>query len=278
MNHLLKYLLIILISANFFNFWIIFDYISLNEEKISFLDVGQGDAELIQSLAGNILIDAGPDSKIVTALGKIFSFFDQKIDLFILSHPNKDHFNGLFDLLDRYQIRVIMLNNLSYNDLQYQKLLQEIKKRDILVIKGYQGVKVNFKKDNDLFIIYPQEIIFSNTDPNQFCLVALLNLGNNSFLFTGDISSKEEQKIIPFLKNNQKDFRVLKVTHHGSRYGTSEQFLNTFQPYYAVIEVGKNSYGHPHANALERLEQIGAKILRTDLEGSIYFKVKKNIK
>lgn len=275
MNKPLKYFLIILACANFFNFWIIFDYLFLEGEKVSFLDVGQGDAELIQSQSGNILIDAGPDSKIVATLGKIFPFFDRTIDLFILSHPNRDHFSGMFELLERYKVRAVMLNNVFYYDSQYQKLLQELKKKNILIIQGFQGVKLSFGDENYLLILYPKTIISSNKDPNKFSLVAFLSLGQNCFLFPGDIGSSQEQEIIPFLESNKNATRVLKVAHHGSRFSSSWQFLEVFQPDFAVIEVGNNSYGHPHAEVLERLKQIGAKVFRTDLEGTIRFKLNK---
>ncbi len=272
MNKSIKYFLIILISANLFNFWIISEVFTLKEEKVSFLDVGQGDAELIQSLAGNILIDAGPSSKIVTVLGEVFPFFDQVIDLFILSHPEKDHFYGMLELLDRYKVRAVMLNNVFHNNSQYQKLLQELYKRNILVIQGFQGIKVSLG-ESYLQIIYPETMVSSAQNPNDFCLVAYLNLNQNSFLFTGDIGSQQEQKLISFLEKNKQGIRVLKVAHHGSRFSSSKEFLNAFEPNYAVIEVGKNSYGHPHPEVLERLEQIGAKILRTDLEGTIRLKL-----
>jgi len=273
MNKLRKYLLIILICANFFTFWIIFDYLFLEKGEVSFLDVGQGDAELIQTRSGNILIDAGPDISVISALDASLPFFDRTIDLFILSHPNKDHFNGLFEVLRRFNVRAVMLNNLSYPDSLYQKLLQELAKKDILVIQGIKGTKAILENDN-LFVLYPKAMVSSAEDPNKFSSVVSLDLGGNYFLFLGDISAVQEKEILPLLSENNK-LRILKVAHHGSSYSSSWQFLEAFKPHFAVIEVGNNSYGHPHADTLNRLTQIGAKILRTDLEGTIRFKGKK---
>jgi competence protein ComEC len=273
MNKSFKYFLIVLVCANVFTLWIIFEYFCLGKGEVSFLDVGQGDAELIETYSGNILIDAGPDVSIVRELDNSLSFFDRTIDLFILSHPNKDHFYGMLEILDKYKIRAVMLNNVFYSDSQYQKLLQELEKRNILTIKGFKGIKVGLGKEDNLSVLYPKAMVSSNEDPNKFSLVLSLSLGQNYFLFTGDIGNAQEKEILPFLSGDNK-FRILKVAHHGSRYASSWQFLEYFMPQIAIIEVGNNNYGHPHPDTLERLEQAGSKIFRTDLDGVIRFKVK----
>lgn len=273
MNKSFKHLLIILICANVFAYWIIFEYFYLGRGEVSFLDVGQGDAELIQVQSGNILIDAGPDASIIRELDNSLSFFDRTIDLFILSHPNKDHFYGIFEMLDKYKIRAVMLNNVFYSDSQYQKLLRELKKRNILTIRGFNGVKIDLGKEDNLFVLYPNVMVSLNEDPNKFSLVLSLYLGQNYFLFTGDIGSAQEKSILSFLPEDNK-LRILKVAHHGSRYASSWQFLEYFRPHISVIEVGNNNYGHPHPDALERLEQVGSIIFRTDLDGTVRFKAK----
>jgi len=269
-----KYFLIILIAANIFAYWIILDFLCMSKGEVSFLSVGQGDAELIQILAGNILIDAGPDAKILSELDRLLPFYDRTIDLFILSHPNKDHFNGLFDILERYKVRAVMLNNLSYSNSLFQKLLQELDKRGILIIKGITGTKVSWENQDNLLFLYPDTMVFPRQDPNKFSSVNMLFLGQNCFLFAGDISFAQEKKILPLLSCSNDNFRILKVPHHGSRYSSSALFLEEFKPQIAVIEVGENSYGHPHPDTLERLKNIGAQIFRTDLDGTIRFKIK----
>jgi len=272
MKKSLLYLLLLLISVNIFSYWIIFDFLCSSKGKVSFLSVGQGDAELIQIPAGNILIDAGPDAKILSELDKSLSFYDRTIDLFVLSHPNKDHFSGLFDILERYKVRAVMLNNLSYPDSSFQKLLQELEKKDVLIIKGIAGTKVSWEKEDNLLVIYPEAMVSSEQDPNKFSLIANLTLGKNCFLFTGDISSAQEKKILPLISCLGN--RILKVAHHGSRYSSCAQFLKEFNPQIAIIEVGENRYGHPHPDVVQRLKDIRVKIFRTDLDGTIRFKVK----
>lgn len=269
-----KYLLIFFIIANIFTYWIILDFLFAPKGEVSFLSVGQGDAQLIQIPGGNILIDAGPDAKILSELDKLLPFYDRTIDLFILSHSNKDHFNGLFDILERYKVRAVMFNNLSYSNSLFQKLLQELDKREILIIKGIAGANVSWKNQDNLLFLYPETMVFSKQDPNKFSSVNMLFLRQNCFLFTGDISSVQEKKILPFLSCPDNNSRILKVSHHGSKYSSSTQFLEEFKPQIAIIEVGENSYGHPHPDTLERLKNIGAQIFRVDLDGTISFRIK----
>ena len=270
----LLYLLLLLVFGNIFTYWIIFDFLNISRGKVSFLSIGQGDAEFVQVSAGNILIDAGPDAKILSELDKSLSFYDRTIDLFVLSHPNKDHFNGLFDILERYKVRAVMLDNLSYSDSSFQKLLKELQKRDILIIKGIAGTKVGWENQDSLLVIYPETMVSSKQDPNKFSLIANLRLGENCFLFTGDISSSQEKKILPLISCPIDNSRILKVAHHGSKYSSCAQFLKGFNPQIAIIEVGENRYGHPHPDVIQRLTDIGAQIFRTDLDGTIRFKIK----
>lgn len=274
MNKLSKYIFLILIAANIFTYWIILDFLCMLRGEVSFLSVGQGDAQLIQIPGGNILIDAGPDAKVLSELDKLLPFYDRTIDLFILSHPNKDHFNGLFDVLERYKVRAVMFNNLSYSNSLFQKLLQELDKREILIIKGIAGVNVSWENQDNFLFLYPDTMVSSKQDPNKFSSVNMLSLGQNCFLFTGDIGFAEEKKILPLLSYYDNNSRILKVPHHGSKYSSSAQFLEGFKPQIAIIEVGENSYGHPHPDTLERLKNIGAQIFRVDLDGTISFRVK----
>ncbi len=269
-----KYFLLILICANIFTYCIIFDFLYTPKGEVSFLSVGQGDAEFVQIPGGNILIDAGPGAKILPELDKLLPFYDRTIDLFILSHPNKDHFNGLFDILERYKVRAVMFNNLSYSNSLFQKLLKELNKRRILIIKGIAGVNISWENQDNLLFLYPDTMVSSKQDPNKFSSVDILFLGQNCFLFTGDIGFAQEKKILPLLSCPDNNSRILKVPHHGSRYSSSTQFLEKFKPQIAIIEVGENSYGHPHPDTLERLKNIGAQIFRVDLDGTISFKVK----
>jgi len=275
----IHYFIIVFLLLNIFTWWVIFDFFIFSKHSfgsVSFLSVGQGDASLIKLPAGNILIDAGPNNSVIDALNRELPFYDRVIDLFILSHPSKDHYTGFFDILERHKVRMVMLNNPYYSLSSYQKLISELKKKNILFIKGEKGVKVKWDNNqNALLVVYPQKMEKFEKDPNRFSLILNLDLGKNSFIFTGDIGSKEEEKISPFLTSLVRFPAVLKVAHHGSKYSSSQRFLEALQPIIAVIPVGENSYGHPHQEVLERLKKVGADIFRTDLDGIIRFKIDK---
>jgi len=267
-----KYSILIIFALfliNIFCYYIIFNFLFLKDE-VAFLNVGQGDSELIRTKAGNILIDAGPNNQILFEISKILPFYDRIIDLVIISHPNTDHFNGLFSLLEHYKIRAVMINNLDYPGSRYQNLLKQLKINNVLFLKGENGTKIKWD-NNFISIISP---LNSNNNVNNSSLVALLNLNQKQFLFTGDIESSVEKKIIKYF--NQ-PIDVLKVPHHGSQTASSEEFLNTLKPKIAVIEVGENNYGQPHPDTLKRLNAVGAQIFRTDLDGTIQFIFDNNI-
>jgi len=273
--------LFILLLINLFTWWIIIDFL-VSQDKVAFLNVGQGDAELIHHQAGNILIDAGPNNTILFELSKVLPFYDRTIDLFILSHPNKDHYNGLFELFDKYKIKAVMLNNYTYPSSSFQRLLQELKKHHILIIQGYEGVRIKWSnyadrqsRDQLLVLFPPKNLMFSN-DANSSCLVLDLLFHHNQFLFTGDIGSAQEKKLLSSFSSFPSQFNVLKVAHHGSRYSSSDAFLKSFHPQIAIIEVGENNYGQPHPDTLKRLSAGGAQIFRTDLSGTIQFLLKNN--
>jgi competence protein ComEC len=267
MSKIILWGLIILSLANVFNWWVINNYFHI-KDSVSFLSVGQGDAELIHNKAGNILIDAGPNDKVLFELGKILPFYDKTIDVFVLSHPNKDHYNGLFDLLDKYKIRAVITNNIDYQGSVYQKLLKELKQRNILILKGFAGVKIDWHNSDNLSLIYPPEDTLPSSDLNATCLVADLFWRNYQVLFPGDIGASQEKQLIPLLSSTN-TLNILKVAHHGSGYSSSDALLKAFQPKLAIIEVGENSYNQPHPDTLQRLQDHGITVYRTDVDGTI---------
>jgi len=231
-----------------------------------FLNVGQGDSELIV-LPGNvkILIDGGPNNKILENLSKIFSPTDRYIDLVILSHPQADHFNGLIDVFKNYRVGAFIYNGQNGTANSWQELVKAVKNSKTPAIVLAQGDKIHYQ-DNHLDFIYPDKIALKSKDLNAAALVEKLQSNGLTFLFTADIESKIE-KILAQKYDLKTD--VLKVSHHGSKYSSSEEFLKETQPKLSIIEVGKNSYGHPTKEVLERLSAVGAKILRTDKDGLV---------
>ena len=245
--------------------WIVFDQPNKNTE-LYFLDVGQGDAELVILPGGvKILIDAGPNNRILGQLSSILSPFERYFDLVIISHPQTDHFTGLIDVLKRYQAGVFISNGQKGTAQSFRDLEKIIEGNKIRTIILAQGDKIRYQ-DNYFEILSPSKNSLLSNELNDATLVMKLNAQGAKTLFTGDISISIENYL---LQKYDLDIDVLKVAHHGSKYSSSEKFLINTSPKIAIIEVGKNSYGHPTKEVLNKLASVGAQIFRTDNNGMI---------
>ncbi|MBI5123224.1 hypothetical protein HZA75_05185 [Candidatus Roizmanbacteria bacterium] len=247
--------------------------------KIVFCDVGQGDAAYIRIKNKiDVLIDAGPDQKILSCLGKYMPFWDRKIELAFLSHPNHDHYNGYFFILDRYKIDKFITVNSPIVSKTYKKLLQKISEKNIPVLFKYSGDKITLEMGESrlaptIFFLWPPKNFTSNND-NDFSSVILFN----GLLFRGDASTfvfgSLSHPVGVLRAKPLQHIDVLKIPHHGSKNGLTKNFLDLADPKVVVISVGKNnSYGHPHQEVLDMLKAKNIKIRRTDEEGDIIFKL-----
>ncbi len=267
------------VIASFFICLLIFFNSFFDERtRIVFCDVGQGDAAYIRiKNKVDVLIDAGPDKKVLSCLGKYMPFWDRKIELIFISHNQKDHFGGLNYILDRYQIGTIFLVNDLNASLQSFKRLKEkiinkkVKIEEALAGKIIQAVQPRRLDEAKFTMIWPIRNLNSNND-NDFSSVLLFECCRGArVLFTGDAS--------PFVLSRLshgvlEKIDILKIPHHGSKNGLTKRFLDLADPKVAVISVGKNnSYGHPHQKILDMLKAKNIKILRTDVEGDIIFKI-----
>lgn len=244
--------------------------------KVDFLSVGQGDSEFIETPEGHqILIDGGPDSTVSTKLGQLLPSWDKTIDVVILTHPEKDHMAGILDILQRYKVDYFVWTGIIRDDAGNKRLntlLQAVQtQQQTKIITARAGQKI--KAGNVLIdVLFPFESLNGKElkdTSNDTSIVSRLIYGNNSFLFTGDIGSVAEKQLVDSEQDIISD--VLKIAHHGSKYSTSNLFLAVVKPEYAAIEVGKNSYGHPTAEVLQRLENFGITIKRTDKDGDVIF-------
>lgn len=252
---------------------VVFDLSSNNNLELIFFDVGQGDSAFIETPEGyQVLIDGGPDSIVLEKLANQIPFWDRTIDLIILSHPEVDHLTGLLEVLKRYRIKNILWTGVLRNTAEFKewdRLIQEEKEQDgakIIIAKAGERIS------GDLLIevLHPFEDWEGKElkDSNQSSLVVRFVFGKNSFLFTGDVLDFQEREMI--LRQVNLDADVLKISHHGSKTSSSEEFLEKVSPFLAVISSGlDNSYGHPHKEVLASLEKYGINILRTDKQGDI---------
>jgi competence protein ComEC len=263
----------LLFLFNLISWYFVFEFSKEPYLTVYFFNVGEGDGILIQTPFKNqILIDGGPDSKILEKLSKVMPFWDKTIEVLILTHPDKDHLTGQISVLKHYKVENLIWNGLKSEITEYKQwenLVQE-KQIKIFKVQDYKRVK---EKNLILTFLWPKNSSnFAFQNSNDLSIVAKLKYYQNSFLFTGDISSLGEKALISLWDKKTLESQVLKVAHHGSKYSTSEEFLLKVQPEFAVISVGKdNPYFHPHFQTLENLKKHGTTIFRTDLNGDIKF-------
>jgi competence protein ComEC len=242
--------------------------------QVSFFDVGQGDAILIETPAGQqILIDGGPDSdKVCLELGRKLPFWDRSLDLVVLTHAHDDHVTGLVEVLKRYQVDQVLESGLAENTPAYVAWLQAVEEKGIERTIAKAGQSIDLGAGVAMEVIHPQEemLLGTDSDANNNSVVLRLVWGGVSFLLTGDIDGEAEVAILYAEQWRELNSTVLKVAHHGSAGSTSSQFLAVVEPQIAVISVGENNnFGHPDEGLVMRLEQV--ETYRTDQNGTISF-------
>jgi competence protein ComEC len=236
---------------------------------VAFLDVGQGDAILIEGPEGHrILVDGGPSGEAITAaLGRQLPFYDRRLDLVALTHPQQDHIGGLPAVLEEYSVGRVLSGPVVGETAAYQAWSQAVDRRDIPAMSTQRGQTIDLGGGAALAVLSPG--LGDVTGPenmNDTSIVLRLTMGDLSFLLTGDITEAGETALIR--TGADLDSSVLKIAHHGSLTSTSPSFVRRTTPLVDVISVGAdNSYGHPTDEVLSRLE--GDLILRTDLHGDI---------
>lgn len=241
--------------------------------KVVFLNIGQGDAIFIEAPGGNqLLIDAGPGRSTLRELSKMMPFYDRTIDVVLATHPDADHIGGFLDVLDTYKVDLYIESGVEGETSLVKELTSKIEKLSIKKLEVRKGMVVDLGRGAVL------EILFPVNDPrgmetNTASIVARLVYGENEFLLTGDSPINIENYLVSLdTEGHLLQSDVLKAGHHGSRTSTSQTFVAAVDPNYVVISAGKdNRYGHPHQEVLDILNNFGAKILRTDLDGRIIF-------
>ena len=235
-----------------------------SELKIYYLNVGQADSILIQNEGQNMLIDAGNNADGENIVEFLQSLNISKIDFLVGTHPHEDHIGGLDDIINNFDIGTIYMPKVATTTKTFEDVLDAIQAKSLFVTTPEIGKSFNMGSANF-------QILSAGTDEedlNSCSIVLKLTFGNLAYLFTGDEETVNEEQMISSGYDLSAD--VLKVAHHGSNTSTSEEFLNKVSPKIAIIMVGKeNSYGHPHSEILNRLNDRNIKIYRTDTDGTI---------
>jgi len=243
---------------------------------VSFLDVGEGDAILIQTPAHqNILVDGGPSPQAIgLELGKKMPFWDRTIDLVILTHPHADHLTGLVEVLQRYKVKQVFYPDLDCDSPLYDEWLSVIKEKAIAYSIAQAGQQIDCGEDVVISVLNPPSPHLTGTqsDIDNNGVVLRLNTGDISFLLTADIMWEAEFELITNRANLEST--VLKVAHHGSDTSTTQEFLAVANPQIAVVSAGAdNPHGHPNPEVMDRLIEVlnENKIYLTSESGTIEF-------
>lgn len=235
--------------------------------KVSFLDVGQGDAIFIESPTGTqVLIDGGKTSVVLHELESVMGFFDRTIDMVVATHPDMDHIGGLIDVLERYEVATILLTE-NMSDTPAFKIFQDrVRDEDAKIIYARRG-QVFDLGSGDMGST-TLSILFPDHDPREMesnlsSIVARLVYGESEYMLTGD-SPQEIEEYLVSIGPDLLVSDVLKAGHHGSRTSSSEIFVEVVNPTYAIISAGKdNSYGHPHREVTEIFSRHDVAVMST---------------
>ena len=230
---------------------------------IKFIDVGQGEAILIALPEKTVLIDAGPTGSAPKIAQVLQELGRNKIDYLVATHPDEDHIGGMADVISSTQIGTIYAPNKTNNTATYRKFLAAIQNNNLQITLAEAGTIIDQTDSYKLEILWPKKDA-NFPDTNDYSIIIKLTVGNKTFLFTGDAPTSA------ILDSNPGHIDVLKLSHHGSRTGTTEQLVRKLSPTYAVVSYAlDNSYGHPMQSVLNALRKHSVEIWGTGANGTI---------
>jgi len=246
--------------------------------EIHFIDVGQGDCSLIKWEGAAVLIDCGEAEYADNVLDYIKKQNVEKLDYIITSHPHSDHMGGMSEIISGLKVEKVIAPKVTADmtptSKVYERFIAALRDKALKLTAAKPGTVYSLsgrtaasteKTPPKLEILSP---VKDYGDLNNYSITVRLTYGTTSYLFTGDIEKEAEADILESGAEVSAD--VLKVAHHGSSSSTTEEFLEAVSPEICVIQCGTgNKYGHPNAGTLERLEERGVKIYRTDLNGTV---------
>ena len=241
---------------------------------VSFIDVGQGDATLIQSGGENYLIDAGRPEAGPEVVDFLRSRGVQELDGLVATHPDADHIGGLPDVLDAFPVSTVYLSGEADKaTTTFNTFLRAVQNEGAQVIEARAGLELDWGGTDVTVLSPPPESeggLFGESNEDSVSMI--LAFGEARVLLTGDAENRGEE----YMSTGRfaGPVTVLKVGHHGSNTSTTPLFLSRFRPEIAVIAVGENSYGHPTPQTLRRLKTVGAEVFRNDEDGDVIVTIK----
>lgn len=234
---------------------------------VHFIDVGQGDSELLQFAGKNMLIDAGDQDSGPGVTSYLRSHGVTSLNLVVATHPHSDHIGGLITVLNDFPVGQVLDSGQTHTSQTFENYLNLIDQKNIPFTVAERGQTIDLDPSLQIEVLSPPATLFSG-DLNQNSIVLMVTYCNVSFLFMGDAGIEAEDSIMAAGYDLQSD--ILKVGHHGSSSSSSSVFLSRVMPTSSIIEVGAgNDYGHPTQKTLNALSGIGSKVYRTDTNGNV---------
>ncbi len=238
------------------------------------LDVGQGDAILLRSPRGRlILVDGGPDPVLLSArLGELLPFWRRRIDLVVSTHVDGDHLTGLMPVAQRYRVKAALASPCGAESALMVAWQAALREQGVTPLTAVAGLRVDVEPGLTVTVLHPGPGAYCGDggDLNDLSVVCLVEYGAARILLTGDVSEAVERELVA--AHALHDITLLKAGHHGSGASSSEALLSEARPAVTAISVGRNNgYGHPAPVVLERLTALGGRVQRTDEQGTIEF-------
>ncbi len=252
---------------------VIFQNARLNDNKlhIVFCDIGQGDGIFVRTPSQtDILVDAGPDDKILSCLSNHMPFWDRDLELAFATHPDADHIGGFLYVLKNYKVLSFNTSKKSKGTKVFANIQSLIDSQNVPFKFLYQGDLYTLSDGVKIEHLWPSKSYVESDDgkldPNSFSLVQILTYGNFKTLLTGDI----EYQILDTLFNDSSKIDIFKLPHHGSKTGVDDATFQKIHSSLAIISAGKNNkYHHPHPTVLELLKKYNLAYKRTDMGGEV---------
>ena len=254
---------------------------SPRELRVTFLDVGQGDATVIEGPTGRVIVvDGGGHPGTDESLGGdpgsrvVVPFLRQEgistVDMIVPTHPDDDHVQGLIAVVDNLRVRAALDGGYPGDSAPYRRLREHLRERHIPVLRARRGQCIDLGGGARVEVCNPPDhaVVSAHSLTNNNSIVLRVVYGRARFLLTGDAEGEAEADMLAGASDLSAD--ILKAGHHGSRWSSTDAFLNRVSPTAAVISCGRdNAYGHPHRETLDRLARRGVRLYRTDQSGAV---------
>lgn len=245
----------------------------LNTEKINvagitvhYIDVGQGDSELIQVNGKNLLIDSGPKESKRQFSIYLNSLKLKKLDYIIATHPHEDHIGNMSDVINKYEIGNFIAPKITTDTNTFNNMVNALISKKLKIIPAAPTVRLDLGEGVKCEILSPLQSSYVGL--NNYSVVLKITYGKTKFLFMGDAEGLNEKEILA--NDSDVSCDVLKLGHHGSTTSSTKEFLDKSLPTMAVISCGKmNIYGHPNKGTLDKLKGKNIETFRTDIDGTV---------